>query len=56
MEAGARRGNGGAGDRPAQTLMVQATMDEGKSKVTEVKVACQERKVKKVRVRKKYFG
>ena len=34
---------------PTWTFMVKATMDEGKSKITEVKVACQERKVKNFR-------
>ena len=31
---------------------VKATIDEGKSKITEVKVACQERMVKKIRARR----
>ena len=61
MEAGARGGNGGGGERkslrmrlkaPTWTLMSKATMDEGKSKITEVKVACWERKVKKLRARR----
>ena len=37
---------------PTWTFMVKATMDEGKSKITEVKVACQERKVKNLRARR----
>ena len=32
---------------PTWTLMMKATMDEGKSKITDVKVACSERKAKK---------
>ena len=45
VEAGARRGNGGAGSslRILWTLMAQATMGKDKPKITEVKVACQER-------------
>ena len=56
MEAGARRGSGEC-RRPESlrmgskastwTLMVKATRDEGKSKITEVKVTGQEKKVKK---------
>ena len=37
---------------PAWTLMVKATMDEGKAKITEVEVACQEKKVKKLKARR----
>ena len=37
---------------PMWTLMVKATMDEGKSEKTEVKVACWERKEKQFRARR----
>ena len=36
-------------EAPTWTLMVRATMGEGKSKIIQVKVACQVRKVKKIK-------
>ena len=37
---------------PTWTPMVKAILDEGKPKITEVEVACQVRKVKKLRARR----